>query len=149
MNARKLLTALLVAALVGTAGYGFAQTPRGRGQGPRNYDVGTEVTLQRTVAQVETVDQGGGRGLRGLGGTHLMVKVADETLDVHLGPTAYLRERNLSVAAGDTVEITGSKVTIDGEAALLARVVRKGSDSWELRDAQGRPLWAGGARGGR
>jgi hypothetical protein len=36
--------------------------------------------------------------------------------------------------------------TVDGKAVLVARQIKKGSDTWTLRDASGRPLWSGGRR---
>ena len=43
----------------------------------------------------------------------------------------------------DAVEILGSRVTIDEDAVLLARQIKKGEATWTLRDASGRPLWSG------
>jgi len=100
---------------------------------------------------VEAVEQitgrGGGRGRRGLGGTHLTLKTGTETLEVHLGPTAFLNEQKVVVAKGDTLEIVGSRVTVDDERVFIAKRVTKGGSVWTLRDASGLPLWRG--RGGR
>jgi hypothetical protein len=81
-----------------------------------------------------------------LGGTHVIVKTKTDTLEVHLGPTAYLTEQKITLAKGDTVEILGSRVTVDDEPVLLARQITKGTDKWTLRDASGRPLWSGPRR---
>jgi hypothetical protein len=62
---------------------------------------------------------------------------------VHFGPVDFLNKQKISVAAGEAVEITGSRVTMGGERVLLARQIKKGTQSWTLRDATGRPLWAG------
>jgi hypothetical protein len=74
------------------------------------------------------------------------VKTETETLEVHLGPTAYLTEKNIALAKGDAVEILGSRVTVDAKPVLVARQIKKGSNTWTLRDASGRPLWSGGRR---
>jgi hypothetical protein len=42
-----------------------------------------------------------------------MVKTDKETLAVHVGPTAYLAEKGVTLAKGDTHEILGLGVTID------------------------------------
>jgi hypothetical protein len=117
--------------------------PRGGGPGPR-YDAATEATVSGTVESVEQIaGPGGGRGRRGLGGTHLQLKTSSETLEVHLGPTAFLNAQKVSVARGDTLEIVGSRVTVDDERVLIARSVKKGDQVWTLRDAAGLPLWRG------
>ena len=135
----------VVYVLVGTSLL-FAQTPRAGRRGSAMYDVNTEATITGTVESVETI---GGPGVRGggrLGGTHLVVKTATETLEVHVGPTAYLAEQKIIVAMGDAVEILGSRVTMDEKSVLLARQIKKGEAAWTLRDASGRPLWSGPRR---
>jgi len=85
-------------------------------------------------------------GRRG-GGIHLDLETAEGTLRVHLGPSWFLEKEGLRLAAGDQVEITGSKVTVRGQPAVIAQVVKKGDTAVALRDVQGIPVWAGrGAR---
>jgi hypothetical protein len=123
----------------------FAQPP-GRASGPR-YDTATEATVTGTVDSVEQIaGPGAGRGRRGLGGTHLTLKTKTETLEVHLGPTAFLNEKKVAIAEGDTLVITGSRVTVDSEKVFIAKEVKKGDNTWTLRDAAGLPMWRGGGR---
>ena len=132
--------------VIGAVSVLLAQTPgTGRGASPM-YDVKTETTIKGTVESVETVTGTGGRGRRGLGGTHLTVKTEKETLEVHVGPTAYLTEKGITLAKGDTLEILGSRVTIDKEPVVIARQIKKGDNTWTLRDASGRPMWSGRGR---
>ena len=125
----------------------FAQ-PQGRsGDSPR-YDRATEATVTGTVEAVEQITgPGGGRGRRGLGGTHITLKTSAETLEVHLGPTVFLNEKKVAIAKGDTLVVVGSRVTVDDERVFVAKEVKKGDAVWTLRDAAGLPLWRG--RGGR
>ena len=135
--------ALLV---IGAVSVLMAQTPgTGQASSPM-YDVKTETTIKGTVEGVETVTGTGGRGRRGLGGTHITVKTEKETLEVHVGPTAYLTEKGITLAKGDTLEILGSRVTIDKEPVVIARQIKKGDNTWTLRDASGRPMWSGRGR---
>ena len=109
------------------------------------YDTRTEVTLTGTVEDVKTMRapmRGPGRMRMAMEGTHLMLNTDQGTIEVHLGPSAFLTEKNLEIAKGDTVEITGSRITIGDSDALLARAIRKGTDAWQLRDEHGRPFWA-------
>lgn len=148
MTSLKRLSILAAAALlaIGAVSVVMAQTPgTGRGASPM-YDVKTETTIKGTVESVETITAEGGRGRRGLGGTHLTVKTEKETLEVHVGPTAYLTEKGITLAKGDTLEILGSRVTIDNEPVVIARQIKKGDNTWTLRDAAGRPLWSGRGR---
>jgi hypothetical protein len=75
-----------------------------------------------------------------------MVKTDKETLEIHVGPTAYLTEKGIAFAKGDMLEIVGSRVTIDNEPVVIARQIKKGENTWTLRDTSGRPAWSGGAR---
>jgi hypothetical protein len=110
------------------------------------YDPKTETTITGTVESVENITGAGGRGRRGMGGTHLVVKTEKDAVDVHVGPTAYLTEKGITLAKGDRLEILGSRVTVDNETFLIARQIKKGGNTWTLRDASGRPAWSGGAR---
>jgi hypothetical protein len=78
--------------------------------------------------------------------THLTLKTSTETLEVHLGPTAFLNEKKVAIAKGEMVLITGSRVTVDGDRVFIAKEVKKGDSSWTLRDAAGLPLWRGGGQ---
>jgi hypothetical protein len=132
--------------MIGAVSVVIAQTPgTGRGASPM-YDVKTETTIRGTVESVQTVTGAGARGGRGLGGTHLTVKTEKETLGVHVGPTTYLTEKGITFAQGDTLEILGSRVTIDEEPVVIARRIKKGDNTWTLRDASGRPVWSGRGR---
>jgi hypothetical protein len=109
-----------------------ARGPRGRG--PRLYDPKTLTTVSGEVAAVQT------RGRRGVG---VELQTAEGTLSVHLGPSWFLEEQGLQIAAGDRLEITGSTVAFRGKPGLVAQVVKKGELAVALRDVQGVPVWAG------
>jgi hypothetical protein len=76
-----------------------------------------------------------------------MLKTDKETLEVHLGPTAFLEKEKFTFAKGDQIDVTGSKVKIGATDALLAREVKKGDKTLTLRNAQGIPAWSSGRRG--
>jgi hypothetical protein len=148
MNSVVRLSILGTAALVlgGAVSVVLAQTGTGR-QGSPMYDVKTETTIKGTVESVELIAGGGGGRGAAAGGTHLVLKTETGTLGVHVGPTAYLQEKGITLAKGDVLEVFGSRVTIDGQAVVIARQIKKGDSTWTLRDAAGRPLWS--RRGGR
>jgi DNA/RNA endonuclease YhcR with UshA esterase domain len=119
----------------------YAQRGPGPGQRARIYNPANETTVKGTVAEVRTVT-----GRRGWNGTHLTLKTADKTFDVHLGPAPFLKEKGFNVAKGDQIEVTGATAEYGGSEALIAREVRKGGKTLVLRDAQGIPKWSRGWR---
>lgn len=122
--------------------------PHGRGPGPRGrlYD---PKTVETVAGEVVAVERGTGPGAGG-GGIHLVLRTdAAASFSVRLGPASYVDRQPMKIAAGDRVEVQGSRVTIDGKPALIAAEVRKGSQTLVLRDAAGVPRWSGGGRGAK
>ena len=78
-------------------------------------------------------------------GVHLLVKTNKETVEVHLGPSWYLENRDFKVAPKDQIAILGSRINFDGEA-IIARQITKGENTLILRDRNGYPLWRGWRR---
>jgi hypothetical protein len=129
------VAAVLLALAVPTA---LAQSRRGAGA-PR-YDKSTETTITGVVSDVRTVAGPGQSGL------HLTLDTANGPVDVHLGPAAWMTRQQFQVAKGDSLEILGSKVTVDGQPAFIARTVTRGDQTMVLRNENGIPRWSG--RGG-
>lgn len=146
---RRTILVALAACTLGTVALAQGTTdapPRVQGGrrwgGPagRNYDPATVTTVNGTVEAVERGPGGGGQGV------HVRLKTADGTTEVHLGPAWYLEEQKLSVAKGDTLEVTGSKRQVNQASFLIARSVKKGGAEFTLRDESGVPRWAGARR---
>ena len=114
--------------------------PANPGMGMPRYDTSTETNLKGTVEDVLHPQNSSRRGTMGI---HLMVKTDTGTIEVHLGPSSYVTQQGFTFAKGDVVEVVGSKVTIDGTAAVIAREVVKDGKTLTLRDKTGRPKWAG------
>ena len=108
------------------------------------YDPATVVTRHCKVDSVDELAAGDCRGCDG--GVHLRATCEGESWDVHLGPSAFVKEKSFLLAKGDEVDVTGSRVSEDGGTSLIAREVRKGEAVLELRDEKGLPLWRKGAR---
>jgi hypothetical protein len=143
---RRLCLLGAVVSVAGAVSIASAQPPQGGRGTPAMYDVKTETTIQGTVEKVETIERAEGRGRRGLTGLHLVLKTATGPVDVHVGPASYLAEKKITFASGDAIEILGSRVTVDDDSFVIAKRIVKGEQSWTLRDAAGRPLWAGRGR---
>jgi len=123
--------ALLVAAsMLLAASSLFAQK-----NGPA-YDTTNEVKLKGTVEEIKMVPGP-------YEGVHVMLKTSTETILVHLAPEGFLKMLEFNVAKGDTLEVTGCKITGEFGPEILAREVVSGNNDMTLRDKKGAPAWAG------
>lgn len=116
-----------------------AQTPAPAGPpaNPPRYDASTEATFNGSVEAVNQIT-----GPRGWGGTHLTLKTEKESIDVHVGPSWFLTQKQVSFSNGNLISVIGSRVKFAGSDAVIARQIKKGDQTLTLRDAQGFPLWA-------
>lgn len=114
----------------------LAQKPAesaGNNSSPK-YDFATETKLKGTVEEVKLVP-GPNEG------THVMLKTGSDTILVHIAPPEFLKDFEFPVNKGDQLQVTGSKLTIDGQEEVLAREITKGDNSFTLRDKKGVPVW--------
>jgi len=80
-------------------------------------------------------------------GAHVMVQTPTGPVDVHLGPSSYLRANHFSLTAGDSVRILGSMSSADTGSVLLARIAQKAGQTIAIRSTQGFLLATGATRG--
>ena len=111
------------------------------------YDPKTEVTLTGAVVHVNSVAHAAGSSGMAAQDSTLLLKSDTGTVVVQLAPAAFLAEKKLKIAKGDTVQVIGSRVTNGESQVLVAREIRKGNTSWTLRDASGAPLWVATGHG--
>ena len=125
-----------------TASWAQQAGDSGGGEAPihfsRMYDLKTVETLSGEVTAVEKFSPGRGGPPQGL---RLRVKFPQETLLVILGPIVYVEQQNVKFAAGDRVEVKGSRMTVRGEPLIVAAEVRKGDQVLKMRNANGEALW--------
>ena len=120
--------------------------PRGWGSGNQYclvYKPDTTETISGEVISVEKNSPKKGMFY----GVHLNVKTGEKTVSVHLGPGWYIENQGIVIEPEDKVEITGSRVTFEGEEAIIASEVKKGDEVLKLRDGNGIPAWSGWRRG--
>jgi polyisoprenoid-binding protein YceI len=136
----KALRITVVAALLGAStAYAQGAGPAGRpGRGGMMFDPKTVATVTGEVTAVHSFT-----GRRGTG-VHADLKTADAVLDVHLGPEAFLKSKQLEVQKGDQLEVKGSKIDFRGKPALVAQTVKKDDVTITLRDDRGVPAWSRG-----
>jgi|UniRef100_A0A7V6A0Z0 hypothetical protein len=142
------LTGILTLVLAVTAAWAQPGMGMGRGQGrgwgagdpySRMYNPQTVETLSGEVVSLEKFAP----GRRMSYGVHFTLKTDKETIAVHLGPSWYVEKQPVTIAQGDKVEVTGSRITYQGQPAIVAAEVKKGGQVLKLRDANGVPAWAG------
>lgn len=112
----------------------------------RSYDPATVETVTGEVKKLHDLTK-----IEGVGsGICLFLKTAKETLPVHLGPqwvtrwgSHVLQRMDGKIAEGDTVTVTGSRVTLEGKTVIVASEVKKGAETLILRKDSGTPVWNG------
>ena len=116
----------------------------GGGWGPggtynRIYDLKTIETISGEVISVDAMTP-----LKSMCyGVHLTLQTKKETISVHLGPIWYIENQDTKIEPKDKVEVKGSRVTFDGNPAIIAAEVKKGEEVLNLRDEKGFPFWIG------
>ena len=104
--------------------------------GPPAYDRAAETTVAGRVAELLPQPCA-------CGGLHLRLTTADGDIEVALGPSQYLADIGAAFLPQDEIRVTGAKPSNAAPADFLARSISKGAATFELRDADGKPRWAG------
>lgn len=140
------LCLVIMGCLVMLATSSWAQSgrgPGGRGGGLHYgtmWDDSSVTTVAGEVTAVEKYTPGRGGSSYGL---RVTIKTDKETLPIILGPAWYVEQQHFAIAAKDKVEVTGARMAIQGQPAIIAAEVKKGDQILKLRDDKGIPLWAG------
>jgi hypothetical protein len=113
-----------------------AQTVAKGPQATKTYNPAAETTITGTIRHVVGV-----AGTDGTVGVHLDITTPAGLQHVHLGPAMFIGMNNMSFLVDEDVEVVGSKVLHDGEVALWARTIKKGSQTLVLRNDDGSPRW--------
>jgi DNA/RNA endonuclease YhcR with UshA esterase domain len=128
---------LVFIAFIFFATVSLAQQPKPAQDVPK-YEVQNQETFAATVQEVKDYHC----PVSGSLGTHLVLKTATGgTYEAHLAPAAFLKEFDMIFKQGDSVTVTGTKVTFDGKPAVLARLIKVKNETFMFRDEKGRPLW--------
>jgi hypothetical protein len=73
----------------------------------------------------------------------VMLKTDQGRVTVILGPAWFVTEAKLSLKAGDKMEVTGAKVSRNGQDLIIAKEVKANGKTLKLLDENGRPVWIG------
>ena len=100
------------------------------------YDPANTVYLSGAVQDVrEAVDPPALRGV------HVSLNLGKKIIEVYIAPASFLKTFGISVAKGDQLQFSGSKIRYRGADLVLARQIRKDKDILVLRDENGNPYW--------
>jgi hypothetical protein len=73
-------------------------------------------------------------------GSHVMLQTGSGVITVHLAPGRVIRSQKISFQPGDTLSVLGSKSRVTGNNDLIAREIMRGSETYILRDRDGKLL---------
>jgi hypothetical protein len=125
---RVLFAVPLFALLSGVALCQTSATPK--------YDVSTETKMNGIVQELKFLPPSGAKPQ-----ARLLMKSGTDDVEIYLCPKSFLDDMGVTFKKGDEIQVTGSKVKLDGAELTLARVVSKGEDKLILRFDNGKPVW--------
>lgn len=107
----------------------------------RTYDAASAVSLTGvSIIRVDTLKRGDDSSISAL------LSSGTDSISAMIGPVTFLMSNSLTLAAGDVIDISGSRLTMGGKPALIATEIKKGETRIVLRDkATGAPAWPQGA----
>ena len=125
--------ALKLAAITFLATSAFSQASS---QASPKYDPATEGTFKGVVQEVKLVPPSGGKPV-----AYLVMKSSPDAVQVFLCPKKFLDDMGITFKADDAIEVTGSRIKLDGADLMLAREVVMNGDTVTLRFKGGKPAW--------
>jgi len=126
---RLVLSAIPVIVLLSTAAFSQSSAlPK--------YDVSTETKVKGIVEELKFLPPSGAKPQ-----ARLLMKAGTDDVEVYLCPKSFLDDMGVTLKKGDEIQVTGSKVKLDGAELTLAREVMKGDDKLVLRFENGKPVW--------
>jgi hypothetical protein len=96
------------------------------------YDVSKETTIQGTISTIETLRSGE------FFGSHISVESSQGGVDAHLGAASVAKY--LSLSQGQSVELVGMMVSVNGQNVFLARKLSSDGKTFTLRSTKGVPF---------
>jgi hypothetical protein len=133
--ARRHLAGIFTMALLLPAGAGGQE--RRQAGGPPPYDSSRETTTTGTIVRDFTIPAGPQREL-----AILTIAAASGTVHLILAPPDVVRKQKFVFTKGAPVEVKGIPGHhVNGEPAIMTRVVKSGKNTLTIRDETGKPTW--------
>ena len=120
------------------SGLSFSQNYYRRGNNnPLYFNPDTITTVEGKIIAVDSVK------MRVYTTTRLKIQTKEGPLDILTAPYWYLEKNKIMFKVGDTINVTGSKVTYNNKPLITASKINYKGKEIKLRDSNGFPLWAG------
>jgi hypothetical protein len=127
-------SAVFAGALLSVSFAGAQQQQTAVAQANVTYDVSRETTLVGKVltytaeSSVPPI------------GAHVSIQTAYGPVDVHIGSAKLLEQNHFTLAAGDSVRITGEVLSLGQSNTFAARIIENGTQSVTVRNSKGQIL---------
>ncbi len=100
------------------------------------FDPKTVETVQDIVVNAPEFKPGGITEM-----VRLTLKTKQEKLIVVLAPNWFMAQQSWKITLLDRLEVTGSRLNLHGQTAMVAQMIKKGDQVMIFRDKTGKPLW--------
>lgn len=149
MKTAKWITIMVAVIILSSFALAGAQKRGGQGRWPAwsasyyhwNWNPATVETIKGEVMTKDLITPPQGKNWSPAVG--LTLKKGDAyAAYVHLGPQWYIDRQGIDIEVGDQVEVTGSKILVEGNKVILVSIIKKGDRIWQLRDEKGFPFWS-------
>ena len=134
---RVILGTLMLVLLAGVYPLAVSQEKASPSRETYSYDTSSQKITTGIVVEVRDYKC----PVTGTVGSHIMLKRGGDVIEVHLAPTAFLKQYEIVINKGDEVALEAAPILFEGKPALLAKTVAVGGATYAFRDAKGRPLW--------
>jgi len=126
-------SAVLAGALLSIS-FAGAQQQSAVAQANTTYDASRETTLAGKVLSYTA------ESIVAPIGAHVSIQTAYGPVDVHIGSAKLLEQNHFTLAAGDSVRITGEVMSFGQSSIFAARIIENGTQSVTVRNSKGRML---------
>ena len=137
MRSLRILQAVTLAGLLTVSATVPAQSGMGKYQ--QLYANGSVETLSGTIQSVDLVVPPGVKTQA----VYVSLQTEKGIVPVQLGPEWFVKKLDTRIEKGDRIEVTGSRIVIEGKSLMLAAQIRKGAQTIVFRSGTGVPVWSG------
>lgn len=129
-----LASAVFAGALLAISFAGAQQQSSAAPQTNTFYDLGRETVLQGKVLSYTAES-----AVPPIG-AHVSIQTVYGPVDVHVGSAKLLEHNGFTLAAGDSVRITGEVISFGQSSTFAARIIENGTQSVTVRNTKGQVL---------
>lgn len=137
MKGVRVLFGIFILLLLTSASSVVSQEKNSSAQAHYTYDDANQQTVRGWVVETRDFQCPVNNAM----GSHITVKTETGSIEVHLAPASFMKQYDIAFAKDQNVTVVGSKITYEGKPALIAKSVTIWHETFNFRDAKGRPLW--------